>query len=412
MLRSKAAVSVGVKQVIAALCRLLAATGLNSVPAPEAFRRAKFNGGPKVEDQFWQLLANILQTATVVSSGADPQLTAASDHRKLVATGLWQTGYQAAWMYGREGGEGGEEEEGRRFSSRDLLLALGWLLASGALERLLTQRAQQLDKTLLTFTLVNPQISHEAQLDSASLRRLQWLIGCLRFQGRSLLSTQEERAQLLHAVLSASLPSSSSSSSSSNQSSTVLREECVRMRDFCELLEAYMNWKEVESLFWVWMDSVVDCHLTDPVVVTPRHAANRSVAVCRHGNRGLERLGDMLLKLPTAQKGQRRREEDAVERGGGEGLHLLSFLPSLPSLPHAYRARLRGERPARHIRHPAEELRGGEGTPGELRASQALQLLLQAEARLLEGRDRHRLANRTQLQEVIGRREELVLIPP
>lgn len=37
-----------VKQVIGALCRLLAATGLDSVPAPEDFRRAKFGGGAEV----------------------------------------------------------------------------------------------------------------------------------------------------------------------------------------------------------------------------------------------------------------------------------------------------------------------------------------------------------------------------
>lgn len=48
MQRSKAAVSVEVKQVIGALCRLLAATGLEAVPAPETFRRAKFGGGVEV----------------------------------------------------------------------------------------------------------------------------------------------------------------------------------------------------------------------------------------------------------------------------------------------------------------------------------------------------------------------------
>lgn len=147
-----------------------------------------------------------------------------------MAAGLWQTGYYADWMCDREGGGG---REGGRFSSRDLLLALGWLLATGTLEKLLTQRIQQLDKTLLTPTRVcttdipphytgnsvfvyllraftsqisvcifqaNLQLSNEFQLDSASLRKLQWLIGCLRHQGRTLLSMQEERARLLHAV--------------------------------------------------------------------------------------------------------------------------------------------------------------------------------------------------------------------
>lgn len=71
----------------------------------------------------------------------------ASEYKTLVAAGLWQTGYYADWMYGREEGEG---EEGRNFSSKDLLLALGWLLATETLEKLLAQRVQQLDKTLLT----------------------------------------------------------------------------------------------------------------------------------------------------------------------------------------------------------------------------------------------------------------------
>lgn len=80
--------------------------------------------------------------------------------RKLVGPGLWQTGFHADWMYGRE--EGGEE--GRSFSSRDLLLALGWLLAAGTLEKLLTQRVQQLDKAVLaplpvSNTLILPQSS-------------------------------------------------------------------------------------------------------------------------------------------------------------------------------------------------------------------------------------------------------------
>lgn len=48
MRRTKAAVSVEVKQVIGALRRLLAACGLEAVPPPETFRRAKFGGGAEV----------------------------------------------------------------------------------------------------------------------------------------------------------------------------------------------------------------------------------------------------------------------------------------------------------------------------------------------------------------------------
>lgn len=48
MERSKAAGSVEVRRVIGALCRLLAGLGVDPVPAPDAFRRAKFGGGPEV----------------------------------------------------------------------------------------------------------------------------------------------------------------------------------------------------------------------------------------------------------------------------------------------------------------------------------------------------------------------------
>ncbi|XP_068573859.1 tubulin epsilon and delta complex protein 1 isoform X2 [Cebidichthys violaceus] len=409
MQRSKAAVSVEVKQVIGALCRLLAAAGLEYVPPPDNFRRAKFGGGPEVEDQFWQLLAGMLQTSSNVS-----QPGGAAENRKLVAAGLWQTGYHADWMYGSWGEGGGE---GGRLSSRDLLLALGWLLATGKLEGLLTQRVQRLDKTLLTPTPVNPQLPNELPLDSASLRKLQWLIGCLRHQGRTLLSMQEERTRLLHAVFFASIPSSVSSTSS-DQSSTVLREDCVCVQRLCDLLDAYLNWKQVEKVFWTWMDSVLDCHLTDPVVEETTHdAPNGSARVCHHGNRGLGKLEDVLLRLPTGQKGQRRGRGDAEDRGeGGErwqGGSDTSCLPPLPfSLPQVYRASFQTGRPVRHRSHPAEGTRGRAETPDELPVSQAAQLLLQTEALLLERRDRQRLANRMQLQDMIGRLDELVLIPP
>lgn len=135
-----------------------------------------------------------------------------------MAAGLWQTGYHAAWMYQRDGGSS---------SSRDLLLALGWLLAAGTLERLLTRQVQQLDKTLLTSLpvrqengsvwmcyrqtqllicalsvvfQVNCELSGDLEFNAASLRRLQWLIGRLRHQRRILLSTIRARTRALHHV--------------------------------------------------------------------------------------------------------------------------------------------------------------------------------------------------------------------
>lgn len=53
---------------------------------------------------------------------------------------------------------------------------------------------------LCCVSQVDLQLPSQLQVDAASVRKLQWLIGRLRFQGRSLLAMQEERARLLHAV--------------------------------------------------------------------------------------------------------------------------------------------------------------------------------------------------------------------
>ncbi|XP_028251706.1 tubulin epsilon and delta complex protein 1 isoform X2 [Parambassis ranga] len=387
MQRSKAPVSVEVKQVIGALCRLLTATGLDPVPTPETFRRAKFGCGNE-EDQFWQLLASILQNSGIVSDEVCTQLR--GECRKLVTAGLWQTGYYADWMYETE--ERGQEGTG--FSSRDLLLALGWLLAAGTLENLMTQRVQQLDRTLLISIPVSRVFSGQLPLDSGSLRRLQWLTGCLRHQGRTLLSMLQERTKVLHAVLSVSL--SSTGPSCSYQSSTVLKEECVCMRQLCDVLEAYLKWKQVEKVFWTWMDSVVDGHLTDPVVKSSPHAPTWSPRVCHHGNQGLEKLQNVLSRLPTAQ----------------DGLEPLSSLSSLHTLTQAYRPRLKAESDSCPVRRSAEGSSSGTEVSGVIPVSEAAEMLLHEEALLLERRDKQRLANRMQLQEMIGRLDELVLIPP
>lgn len=47
-MQGKSVVSVEMKQVIGTLCGLLRAAGLEAVPPPETFRRAKFGAGADV----------------------------------------------------------------------------------------------------------------------------------------------------------------------------------------------------------------------------------------------------------------------------------------------------------------------------------------------------------------------------
>ncbi|TNM95905.1 hypothetical protein fugu_016988 [Takifugu bimaculatus] len=201
MKRGKSAASVEMKQVIAALCRLLTAAGLEVVPPPETFRRAKFGGGPDVEGQLLQLLMEILQTFGTVSckDGMEGEL------RKQVIAGLWQTGYYGDWMYKGSGDKG---HGGERSTSRDLLLALGWLIATGSLEKLLTKRVQQLDKMLLTPT-------HDSVFDSSLTDPLVEKLPCVPdgrrecYHGKRGLETLEEMLLTLPRVQVCSTPTRS-----------------------------------------------------------------------------------------------------------------------------------------------------------------------------------------------------------
>ncbi|CAN9502024.1 unnamed protein product [Ophioblennius macclurei] len=397
-MRRNKSITVEVKQVIAALCRLLAAAGLDAVPAPETFRRAKFAARGE-EDPFWQLLSSFLLTAGVVSPEVNAKLK--GDCRKLVAVGLWQTGYHADWMHERDGRKAGDEGEGSSFSSRDLLLALGWLLAAGTLEKLVAQRVQKVDTTLLASLPRDPELSSDPRFDSACLRRLHWLTGSLRHQGRTLLLMLQERTGALHAVLSVNVPSAASFSSGA--CSEVLKQDCVCVRQLCDLLEAYLNWKQVEEVFWTWMDTVMECHLTESVVMKPPHAFDGGQRVCHHQKRGLEKLEDVLQKLHTAQEEQKSDRGAVGEQRSGDCSHhpVFSSPPDSSAPTRVCRVKLQTEGPPGLTRHP-----------DHLPASQAAETLRCLEARLLERRDRQRLANREQLQEMIGRLDELVLIPP
>ncbi|XP_014878687.1 uncharacterized protein C14orf80 homolog isoform X2 [Poecilia latipinna] len=347
MQRSKAAGSVEVRRVIGALCRLLAGLGVGPVPTPDAFRRAKFGGVP--EDSFWLLLSNILQRSGVISSETICQPTGGS--RELVAAGLWQSGYHGDWTLGGSGS--------------DPLLALSWLLAQGVLEKLLAGQVAKLDRTLLATgpATTRTRALEPAGLDSVLLRTLQWLMGRLRHQGRTLLSTVGGRTRALH-------------------------DDSVCIQQLCDVLEAYLSWRRVEDVFWTWMDSVVDRRHTGP------HAtmSSRELGMCHHGNQGLAQLEQLLMRLPIAQETEslrgHRSEDDPACR---------SPVLSVPSFHQVWRPRLQV---------------GAQGPPDWLAAAPpALERLLQAERLLLRHRVARRLANRKRLRLLMQRLRRRIFVP-
>ncbi|XP_065728636.1 tubulin epsilon and delta complex protein 1 isoform X2 [Phocoena phocoena] len=208
-------------EAIAALSQTLPAG-----PSPETFRRAKFDR-PEAAPALWRLLFRVLspQLADGASASFSPEAQVRS-----VKLALRTQGYprRALAQLPDDGSQGG----------RELLLALAWLLARGPLpERLLTQNRVQLGdempvcecEALASPGPPAPSVEADGCVD---IRHLQWLMGKLRFRWRNLMASQQEQCALLGKLLQR------------------LERENAR-------LQAALEWRRRELVFWRWMDTVL-----------------------------------------------------------------------------------------------------------------------------------------------------------
>ncbi|XP_034848476.1 tubulin epsilon and delta complex protein 1 isoform X3 [Mirounga angustirostris] len=214
-------------EAIAALSQTLPAG-----PSPEIFRRAKFDR-PEAAPALWQLLFRVLSPLPrdgASDSPASPASPALEAQVHLVKSALRSQGYprRALAQLPEDGSQG----------SRELLLALAWLLARGPLlEQLLAQTRVRLGdeiplcecEALASAGPLPPRREADGPVD---IRHLQWLMGKLRFQWRNLITSQQEQCALLGKLLQR------------------LESENAR-------LEAALVWRRQELVFWKWMDTVL-----------------------------------------------------------------------------------------------------------------------------------------------------------
>ncbi|XP_036132669.1 tubulin epsilon and delta complex protein 1 isoform X2 [Molossus molossus] len=220
--RRRAAAAGALPEAIAALSRALPAG-----PSPETFRRAKFDR-PEAAPALWQLLFRVLSPLQTDRASAS---LAPEAQARWVKCALLSQGYPRRGLAQLpEDGSGG---------SRELLLALSWLLArEPLLERLLAQTRVRLGdempvcecEALASPGLPGPQVEIDCPVD---VRHLQWLMGKLRFRWRNLMASQQEQCALLGKLLRR------------------LQSENTR-------LEAALEWHRRELVFWQWMDTVLD----------------------------------------------------------------------------------------------------------------------------------------------------------
>ncbi|XP_005410938.1 PREDICTED: uncharacterized protein C14orf80 homolog isoform X2 [Chinchilla lanigera] len=263
-------------------------------PCPEIFRRAKFDR-PEAAPALWELLFRLL--APLLADRAAASLGPGAQARWVKAV-LCSHGYPrpALAQLPEDGSQG----------SRELLLAFSWLLARGPLlEWLLAQTCVKLGDQVPTFEcevlaspgLATPQMDAEGPVD---LRCLQWLMGKLRFQWQQLICSQEEQCALLSKIhmytwgchsdrnlghLSVTETEMLRDPEGSQQLLQALEQENAQ-------LEAALEWRRYELVFWQWMDTVLGaCPSEDPAVPTFQPS------ISEHGRGKLELVAQELQAL-------------------------------------------------------------------------------------------------------------------
>nr|XP_054305233.1 tubulin epsilon and delta complex protein 1 isoform X3 [Pongo pygmaeus] len=376
-------------EAIAALSR-----SLPSGPSPEIFRRAKFDRPEAVTlaqrtSALWQLLFRVLSPLPVGNALASLALEAQAH---LVKSALCSQGYPrlALAQLPEDGSQG----------SRELLLALSWLLARGPVpEQMLAQARVPLGDEMTVcqceaLASPGPPAPHMEAEGPVDVRRVQWLMGKLQFRWRQLVSSQQEQCALLSKLLQ-----------------TLEREN--------QRLEAVLAWRHTELVFWRWMDTVLGtCAPEVPAAASqptflpwvPERGGGELELVVRELQALEEELQEAVERRRAAWEAKaggcgrgpewsaaRRASREAVEKELG-ALQQCWKQDSGPARPHG----------------PHRLVRREDGAAGErdLRAAEVIRTLrsqeacLEAVLRRLQGQCRQELAR------LVGALPGLIWIPP
>ncbi|NXE01228.1 TEDC1 protein, partial [Chaetorhynchus papuensis] len=247
---------------VGALCRALPP---RARPAPDTLRRARFDR-PQASLDFWRLLYVLLKQ---IHGGRWTESDAIDTQTRFVKSALWYHGYDRPQLH-RLPADGSA-------GSRELLLAFSWLLHRlGLLEQLLARnRVKTGDETSVCTCEDDLPNRQEGTTEAGSegglegrvdVRYLQWLNGRLRFQWRSLHAQHQEQCKLLHKI---HLLTSGSHMDRILGHFSVTETDLIRQpenyKQLLQLLEsetlqleAFLEWKQLEPVYWQWMETVLD----------------------------------------------------------------------------------------------------------------------------------------------------------
>ncbi|KAM4664567.1 tubulin epsilon and delta complex protein 1 isoform 1-T1 [Discoglossus pictus] len=272
------------KEILSALCRALAVTGGN--PSPETFRKAKFNR-PEATPEFWKLLYLLLKQIYQRKNGSSvstDEKEMIENQIRFVKSVLWDQGYGRAAVYHLPL----DATEG----SRELLLAFSWLLSRmKPLEKILEMNRIKVGDEMTVCTCLqglglkaNEDASPPVKVD---VRYLQWLHGKMRFSWRTRYAAQQEKCSLLYKI---HLYTHGCHVDPDIKHLSLMETDLVRqpekytkvlqsLESESTHLEAYLEWKQLEPVYWQWMESVLESCVEDDEIVSSQGVDNGKMSL-------------------------------------------------------------------------------------------------------------------------------------
>ncbi|PFX18437.1 Uncharacterized protein C14orf80-like [Stylophora pistillata] len=259
-----------IRETIEALCTVLSSQSTTQVSA-ESFRLAKFDKDEATES-LWLTIRKVLSVDDL-----EPEAISGNNMVAFCKHELFHKGYGGKSLY--------QLPEDMSRGSRELILALGWLIAKEDVTSALIAKLEPVvfEDPPLNLTLYE-KIPLAKGLDACSepikqndfdstidlAERLILKYNKLHTSLKSLLGARNEHTRVICKLHS--IPKSSKSQSSSHFSSqdiyflrypNELAKYQERLEWFCDYTKALVCWSLNELTFWKWMETVLDAKILE-----------------------------------------------------------------------------------------------------------------------------------------------------
>ena len=269
-----------IQDTVQLLCKIFADCGIPKI-SPEMFRQAKFDKSEACEC-LWQFLFHVVTFVEHSKEDTPGPYRPDKGNRRLVLCVarvkmfLYNLGYTRSEFYSATCLSG----------SRELLLALGWLLNEVQLLRMM--RAYHLEQTriqsvetanngyhLMITSLLDEALCMEeecagidAKLKSGNqvsdcIQKLTWLNGRICMSYRQLAETYASLAKLMHQLDRYSHNETRQTPISFYgwyllMYPRELSRQLKKLEHHTQALQSIMEWEQHDTIFWKWMESVID----------------------------------------------------------------------------------------------------------------------------------------------------------